>query len=156
MSIQNEQVRSVVLGSASPEETVQQLRTEISGQPDIEDIGKAVIQFTPVPAYTTFTAEYALVGGENIVVHFFLTPEMQQGTGNAGDGYWLTRFPQVLDGVAREHFQANFPRLMAKYTEELQSWWFKAQGYGDRIDLDKFLTAFFEKLDVALERAGSS
>jgi hypothetical protein len=40
---------------------------------------------------------------------------------------------------------------MAKYTEELNSWWFKAQGYGDKIDIDGFILKFFEALDQALE-----
>ena len=62
-----------------------------------------------------------------------------------------------LERVAPEHFQATQPRLVAKYTEDdgvgnsLDSWWFKAQGYGHVLDLDAYVMKFFEKMDGALD-----
>ncbi len=64
---------------------------------------------------------------------------------------WVEVFPMVLSEVAKEHFKADFPRIMAKYTEELRSWWFKARGYSHSIDIDRFIESFAEKLDRRLD-----
>jgi hypothetical protein len=123
----------------------------------ITGIADAVINFTEINDYTTFKAEYAFVG-EDLVIHFFLTKEMTQTAKNdpksaaAIESYWLTMFPRVLNDVGQEYFKAKAPRLQAKYTEELASWWFKAQGYKARIDPDAFAEGFLEALDQALEQ----
>jgi hypothetical protein len=105
----------------------------------------AVPKFKEVEDYTTFFAEYDLISG-NIVIHFF-PPKDQKVT----QDYWMVKFAEALDVTAQEHFQATKPRLAAKYTEEMSSWWFRAQGFGHLIDVDQFLTRFFEKLDAALD-----
>lgn len=105
----------------------------------------AVPSFTAVNDYTTFFAEYDLIDG-NVVIHFY-PPKDTKVTKE----YWMVKFAESLDATAQEHFQATKPRLAAKYTEELGSWWFKAQGFGHIIDIDQYLMRFFEKLDAALD-----
>ena len=80
------------------------------------------------------------------------TAKSQDIQGRAAiENYWLTTFPKILDESAKTFFDAGSPRLQAKYTEELVSWWFKAQGYGNRIDPDAYALRFFDVLDAALE-----
>lgn len=109
-------------------------------------IAEGVPKFTKVEGYTSFLAEFALIDND-IVVHFFETSEHPATDTN----YWLVLFPSVLDHFAQGYFQATAPRLTAKYTEEMKSWWLKAQGYSHLLDLDAFMTKFFENLDAALE-----
>lgn len=151
MPIQNEQAREVTLAELPEGKANEMVRSETLQQSPIEGLEKAVIQFTKVTDYTTFFAEYSVVK-EDIIVHFFLTPELAlQQEASSVESYWLGKFPKTLDKTAREYFQADFPRLMAKYTQELKSWWFKAQGYGLNVDPDAFIKKFFETLDKALE-----
>lgn len=109
-------------------------------------IAEAVPQFTKVMDFTTFTAEYAMVMGA-LVVHFFIPPDFK------GDVryYWTMVFPRALDKVAQDHFNARSPRLQAKFTSELNSWWFRARGYDHILDIPKYVTSFFTALDAALE-----
>lgn len=129
-------------------------------QPVIEgkDLKNAVIDYTPVSDYTTFDAEFAWID-DNLVIHFFLTPEMKETnkTERAPEvkQYWLTTFPDVVDKTAQKFFIAGPPRLQMKYTIELASWWFKAQGFADRLDPDAFALKFFEVLDQDLESSES-
>lgn len=109
-------------------------------------IAEAIPQFTTERGYTTFTAEYALKDSD-IVVHFFLPADYRGDAGN----YWAVTFPRALDAVARNHFAAEAPRLQAKYTEELKSWWFRARGYDRVVDMPRFIRGFFDALDAALE-----
>lgn len=109
-------------------------------------VAQAVPKFTKVEDYTTFVAEYALQDG-NIVIHFFLPADFK---GNAGN-YWAVNFPRALDATARSYFMADRPRLQAKYTPELQSWWFKANSYDHVVDIAGFIRGFFDALDAALE-----
>jgi hypothetical protein len=109
-------------------------------------IANAVPKFIPVEEYTTFRAEYVLQDG-NIVIHFFLPTDFR---GSKGD-YWAIQFPKALDATAQHCFQATRPRLQAKYTEELESWWLRALSYEHIIDLRAFLYAFFDLLDATLE-----
>src|SRR6188768_3206480 len=95
-------------------------------------IADAVPRFTAVQLYTTFDAEWALQD-ENIVVHFFLPKDFRGDASN----YWTQRFPTALDAVARAYFSADRPRLQAKYTQELNSWWFRAMSYAHVIDLTR-------------------
>lgn len=127
----------------------------VSQEGVIGGVGKAVVQYIKVDEYTTFSAEYGMKD-KNLVIHFFLPPEQRPSEGARGllpdvSTYWLKLFPPVLDAVARNHFQADAPRLQAAYTEELHSWWFLAQGYDHLIDLHKYVLGFLEKLDRALE-----
>jgi hypothetical protein len=150
MSIQNEEAeRRVVIGADISDEEAKRL---LEDQSAMEISEEAIPKFTQVST-KSFKAEFAVVRGD-IVLHFFLpkhavieSPESRQAWMN----YWLKTFPAKLDPVAKEYFEADYPRIMAKYTPEVASWWFKAQGFGDVLDVAEFLSKFFEKLDAALQ-----
>ena len=150
MSIQNEgSERTVVIGSDISE---QEARDVLSGQRDIIVGEGAVPKFVSF-GYRSFKAEFSTIN-DDLILHFFLpkhatidSPESRQ----AWMGYWLKLFPEKLDVVAQEYFEAGYPRLMAKYTDEVTSWWFKAQGFGMVIDAEAFVRGFLEKLDEALQ-----
>lgn len=110
-----------------------------------QQAGVMPIQFVQVDEYTTFRAEYAM-DGDDFVLHFFQSPERSKDL-----NYWLKSFPVVLDTVARSHFQANRPRLVAAYTEEMDSWWLRAHGYANVVDKDAYIRRFLEKLDHTLD-----
>lgn len=99
------------------------------------------LEFT-VKDYRSFRAEYALKD-RDLVIHFFLPTNITEREAYQYRDWWLNEFPQLLDREAQEYFKAGPPRLMARYTEEMASWWFKAQGYDHLLDplayLDKFL-----------------
>lgn len=139
--------RSVAFGHVDEErlhETIEKQQSQ--GDFSLNSVANAVPVFVPVDDYTTFRAEYTL-SDDNIVVHFFLPPDFR---GQEGD-YWAIKFPRALDVTARNYFAADRPRLQAKYTPELKSWWFRAMGYGHIIDLKGFVLGFFDELDAALE-----
>jgi hypothetical protein len=99
--------------------------------------------------YGNFQVEYAL--GRNIVIHFFVHPDaLCMWKERQLESWWQGVFPLVLSDVAQQHFGATTPRIMAKYTMETASWWFKAQGYDYLLDQVAFLHAFFERLDGSL------
>ena len=123
-----------------------------------------------VPAFKTgegstrsFAAEYALIDG-NIIIHFFLPVHAKAGSFDKQPmevrekwmAYWLQRFPIHLDRIARSYFEAEAPRLKAKYTEEVASWWFKADNYGHLLSIDLFVAGFFSQLDASLQRPDGS
>ncbi len=130
-------------------------RAMASSQAEVWDGSKlheAVPEFKKTKCYS-FNAEWALVGTD-IQVKFFLpdhaklnSPESRQ----AWMTYWLERFTSKLDCTAREYFEADRPRLIVKWTEEFQSWWFRASNYDHLLDVGAFLKPFFEKLDQALQ-----
>jgi hypothetical protein len=139
-----------------PEVTNEEANQLLSGAPyAIGNLSKAVPQFTTVETYTTFKAEYALVDG-NLIIHFFETPEHPVDRTASSANYWQLIFPQMLNEIGQTYFQATAPRLVAKYTEELKSWFFKAQNYEHILDLEHFVLGFFEALDRALENALST
>lgn len=133
-----EQEKTVDLtGPQNSDAAVQKLAVAQGTQ--VGAITKAVPKFEKV-TYSSFKAEHALDGG-SVIIHFFLP------TRKVTEVYWKQLFAEGLNEVAQEHFQATAPRLVAKYTEELHSWWFKAQGYDHIIDLARFLADFFGKLE---------
>lgn len=122
---------------------------------EVGGIQDAVIKFTQIDDFTTFRAEYSWVD-DNLIIHFFLTKEMVELNKTEEGGpsvkqYWLNKFPHALERASKEYFQADSPRLTAKYTTELASWFFRAQGYADRLDPGLFAEKFFEHLDQVLE-----
>jgi hypothetical protein len=121
--------------------------TAFSGTGDM--LLPAVLSFVST-GYRYFLEEHALVE-RDLVVHFFTT-EQQQKTWdvNALEQWWLNTFACTLSAVACDYFQAGPPRIMAKYTKEVASWWFKAQGFDHLLDLSAFLHVFFERLDETL------
>lgn len=141
-----------VVVSGIPEELVGHvLNREATRGAVSEDISQAVIKYTK-SKHTWFDAEFALID-DNIVVHFYPKGPVEQAANKQQFLQWWVdgKFPTTLDVVARSHFDADRPRLVAKYTPELYSWWLKAQGFGSLIDPAAFTAKFFEKLDQALE-----
>jgi hypothetical protein len=89
-----------------------------------------------------FNSEYTQKD-EDIVIHFY-PPK-----GKDSD-YWLKIFPASLDAIAQKYFEATYPRLQAKYTEEFNSWWFRARGYGHVLAVDEYVLKFLQMLSSAL------
>jgi hypothetical protein len=145
----NQDERVVHIRPGTKEEAVR-----IGGEKPIGIAKEGIPSFTKVKDYTTFEAEYALKG-RDLVFHFFLPKELTPVEGArlppATVQYWTVAFAKALDSVARSHFEAQQPRLQAKYTEELHSWWLRAQGYDHLLDVPRFVASFFEKLDATLE-----
>lgn len=109
------------------------------GSTQLDAVTNSIPKFTEVE-FKSFKAEYDL-SGSNIIIHFFMPKR------RVTELYWKDLFAQALNDIGQAHFQATAPRLVAKYTEELHSWWFKAQGYDHIIDLPKYLSRFFEALE---------
>lgn len=104
--------------------------------------------FTQVRDYTTFTAEHAF-DGNDIVFHFFLTPEITPEQG--GKEYWSVTFPEALSEVAQQVFQAGYPQLRAAFTAEQDSWWMRANGFAVVGIPEERVTSFYAELDQALD-----
>src|SRR5262245_61959488 len=115
----NKAERTVVLSDLGPDDTKRVLSGETGGT-RLADIEDAVPRFIKRD-YAAFRVEYDYRTGD-FVIHFFL-PKGKKVT----ERYWKVLFAEALDSVGQEHFQATKPRLVARYTEELHSWWFKAQ-----------------------------
>jgi hypothetical protein len=110
----------------------------------VRRIASGVPVFTRVEDYTTFIAEHTMKD-DDLVIHFYPTEE--------SNSYWTSRFPEVLDRVAQAYFRATSPRLQAKFTHEVNSWWFRARGYSHIPDMNGFISGFFDALDQGLETA---
>ena len=97
-----------------------------------------------------FNAEHTVSGG-NIVIHFYVSENVRtQWKMDYIEHWWLNDFATNMSTVAQEHFEATVPRILAKYTHEAASWWFKAQGYDYLLDVAGFLRAFYERLDETI------
>jgi len=106
-----------------------------------------------------------MVDGD-MVFHFFKNDEVKARRDVAD--YWTVAFPRALEPVALAHFNvtADSGRLKAQhvyssespYTERepLDSWWFRAYGFGFLLDPHRMALQFIEKLDQALEDATKS
>lgn len=117
------------------------------------------LPFQKVDVFTTFFCEYTYKDND-IHFHFFRTEEVVR----LGEKFWKLTFGQALDAVAREHFEAEYPRLQASFVDDVirvgaspdqseSSWWMIAQEYGSVPDPDLLVEKFLEKLDQALENA---
>lgn len=125
------------------------LRTDVPN--DI--VGVQGLQFTKVSCYTTFTAEYAQEG-EDLVFHFFLPPELEEKTREPHVlRYWRRTFPAIFEPVVYTAFRAEPPRVQAAYVSDfgVNSWWFRAYGFVNRLDPEGLCTHFLEELDKALD-----
>ncbi len=110
------------------------------------------LTFTPV-SFRYFTAEHTL-NDRAVIIHFFVSDKLKAAWDiKQLEYWWLNTFAATLSVVAKEHFKADAPRIVAKYTPEVASWWFKAQGYGHLLDLAAYLDAFFLRLDDTLHDA---
>lgn len=114
-----------------------------------DTIGCAPMQFAS-REYTNFKVNYSFTNG-NFVVHFFVYPSfLDKYSEKSLENWWLVDFANSLSSIAQEHFMAGLPRIMAKYTPEAASWWFKAQGYDYLVDPLEFLHVFLCRLDNEL------
>jgi len=128
--------------------------TEGSALEEVGTVDTTPVSWEPMKfeqaTYENFHVEYATVDG-NMVVHFFVHPNaIKLWPEAAVEHWWQNVFASTLSDVAQDYFKATTPRIMAKYTMETASWWFKAQGYGHLLDSVGFLRAFFERLDGSL------
>lgn len=151
----------MVLGPVDPEKANKMAQDLGSQSPlSAQSVKEGVPEFTKERKFHSFKADHALIEGD-VIIHFYLPQRAMQyikGDNNPAEQkwmeFWLKKFPAVIDPIAREYFDAEYPRLQVKYTQEVASWWFKGQGYGNLLDLKKFVKSFLEKLDAALQ-AGS-
>lgn len=118
-------------------------------------IADAVVQFTDVDDYTTFVAKFA-VKDDDIIVHFYMPSELEKAPAAEQDLYWLKMFPVAVEAVAPEHFEATYPRLTVKYTEELKSWFLRARNYGHLLAPDRYVRKFLDRMDAGLDAAVSA
>jgi hypothetical protein len=119
------------------------------------------LQFVPVTEYTTFRAEFAITAGD-IVFHFFKTPEVEAlGNAQTVKKYWAEDFATTLEDVAKKVFNADAPRIRAQHVyddepphskqEPLDSWWFRAYGFGHLLDPHALAGRFVSSLDASLD-----
>ncbi len=154
-SIRSEDTERKVVLSDVPEEQVGQFLAEAANGA-LEVGNEAIPNFKQLNDYKSFKAEYAVINGD-LVLHFFLPKHAQLNSPEARQAwmsYWLTNFPEKLDSEAQIYFESTYPRLMAKYTSEVASWWFKAQGFGDVLDAGAFVAKFLDQLDASLQARG--
>lgn len=147
-----EHERTVTLSSVPHEEAKGALQG-LAGS-DIGGVADGVPKLTPYDC-KSFKAEHGLVDG-NIVVHFYLPAHAKTDTEDARREwmkYWMERFPDKLDITARTYFEAERPRLVVKYTEELASWYFRGQGYAHLLDVGAYVKKFLDLLDEELHRS---
>ena len=152
--------RSVAIGGV-PKGKAHAMANAMKGSvaSDISQVAKGVPDFTEVKK-KSFTAKYTVLGVD-LIVQFFLPAHAEQHLSKpegrtAWMEYWLKRFPPKLDEIARSHFEADYPRLMVKWTDEVVSWWFKAQGFGNSTDPKQLTETFLEKLEAALQARGET
>lgn len=152
----HEDERTVQLTGMSRTEATQLLREEgsmVEGTAD--DVARAVPEFKKV-SYPSFVAEHGVVN-EDLHIHFFLPEgagDLKRADANLQKRwgtYWLETFPKYLSPVAKAYFGSDKPRLVAKYTEEVASWWFCGRGYGDALNPEELACGFERALDEALQ-----
>ena len=151
MSIANEE-RQVVLGEVPEKDARKALKEEEQRQWDAQSIPGAIPEFKDSNRYS-FKAKWAVIS-EDIQIQFFLPKHANTDTPRAAEAwqeYWLKKFAAKLDATARKYFDADAPRLLAKYTPELASWWFKAQGFGHMLDVSGYVECFLYLLDATLK-----
>lgn len=138
--------------SQSPDPTTQILQSDAERK-----LGAVMLQFVQVDDYTTFKAEFANSEGD-LVFHFFKTPEVERLPDVRG--YWGVTFAAALEEVAKRVFNADAPRIQGQhmYDQEmgLDSWWFRANGYGHLLDPYKLVYSFLDTLDEALDKTLST
>ena len=143
--------RQVVLGEI-PSDTAKEALHGEKQEWDGNLLHESVPLFTEDDRYS-FKSKWGIVG-EDLQIQFFLPKHAKVEDARSQEAwhdYWITRFATVLDQVARKYFEAGPPRLTAKYTEELASWWFRAQGFGHMLSPKDFVGEFLDKLDAALK-----
>lgn len=132
-------------------------KDQTAQHPDVQ--GVTALPFTKFTDYTTFQGEFAISEGD-LIFHFDRTPEIRALPQGPRDVYWQKTFAIALDRVAQEVFQAGPPELQGQFIDEpdlgiVQSWWFRANGFGHILEPHKKIYAFLDALDAALDDASS-
>lgn len=146
--------RQIYLGDVSDGAARKVFSTEFGRGPTAQQVSEAVPQLE-TKTFDFFVAKYGVVA-DNLIVQFFLPPaaeklsERPPREQQAWHTWWATTFPDVLSTVAQTHFRADYPRIMAKYTEEMVSWWFCARGFAHAFSPLIFLEEFLAKMNQAL------
>jgi hypothetical protein len=143
--------RQVVLGEVPEGEAKSALKGE-EKEWNAQSLPGAIPEFKDSNRYS-FKAKWAVIG-EDIQIQFFLPKHAKIDTPRGAEAwqeYWLKTFAAKLDTVARKYFDADSPRLLAKYTPELASWWFKAQGFAHMLDPEKYVESFLDQLNETLD-----
>lgn len=128
---------------------------QTAANPDVQ--GVAALAFIKFTDYTTFQGEFAITAGD-LVFHFERTPETKALPQGPRDVYWQRTFATCLNDVAQAFFKAGPPELEAMFIDDpdlgiIQSWWFRAYGFGALLDPHKKVYNFLDALDAALEEA---
>jgi len=137
----------VTLGEVPEDEAKQYLSG--ADQMNLEDLQSAIPKFDPYHG-KYFSAEHAVIGAD-LVYHFYLPQGVVESAGERVEHYWRVRFASALDSQAQSYFQAGAPRLQAKYTEEMGSWWLRARGYADAVDPNGLALGLYRALEEQLQ-----
>lgn len=147
------------MSQANPEKTEALIAAKQIGRN--EDVqGIAAIEFSQIREYTTYEGEFAVKDGD-LVFHFSRTAEVLAKPGTEREAYWKTTFPTCLERVAKEVFECDYPRIQGQFIHEpslgiVESWWFKADGFGMLLEPHKKAYVFLDALDKALDEASTS
>jgi hypothetical protein len=122
--------------------------------------GVAALAFIPVTDLTTFSGEFTITEGD-LVFHFNRSPEVLAKPAAEREKYWRTTFPTCLEKVAKKVFECDYPRIAGQFIHEpdlgiIESWWFRASGFGHLLDPHRKAYDFVEELDKALDEASIS
>ncbi|MFA5436040.1 MAG: hypothetical protein WC372_08395 [Candidatus Neomarinimicrobiota bacterium] len=150
--------RQVTLGEIPPEQATSLLHQEVQREHNVAEVENAVPKFEE-KVYRYFTAKHGVVGAD-LVVQFFL-PKEAEAAAKKGDAtaqrrwesFWLETFRDQLSPVAQSYFHTDYPHIVAKYTEELASWWFRARGFGETMDPKALAEGFELRLHEAVLQA---
>lgn len=142
-----------------PMESPKLLTPELTAQnPDVQ--GVSALSFIKFTEYTTFQGEFAITDGD-LVFHFDRTPECRALPQAKRDVYWQRTFAVALNDVAQAVFAAGPPQLQAQFIDDpdigiVQSWWFRANGFGHLLEPHKKVYSFLDALDAALDEASKT
>lgn len=142
--------RQIVLGEITEKEAKDALKGE-KKEWNANSLPNAIPEFKESDRYS-FKSKWSVIG-DDIQIQFFLPKHAKLDEPRAAEAwqdYWLKKFAATLDEVARKYFDADSPRLLAKYTPELASWWFKAQGFSHMLDPESYVNGFLDLLDESL------
>lgn len=149
MAIAGEE-RQVVMGEV-PEKDAKDALKEEKKEWNADSLPNAIPEFKDSNRYS-FKAKWSVIG-EDIQIQFYLPKHAKlddQRAAEAWQDYWLKKFAATLDASARKYFDADSPRLLAKYTPEMASWWFKAQGFAHMLDPEAYVEGFLDLLNEQL------
>ena len=139
----------------SQSQTMETIATSLKTETDNPQ-GVLALQFIKVNDYNTFEAEFAITEGD-IVFHFFVSPEIAKWSEVSLRKFWGETFPGCLVLAGRQAFNADAPRIKGQHIHDpemgINSWWFRAYGFGHLLDPHALAYKFFDTLDASLDTA---